>query len=396
MPGAADTASAMACLAVAAAVGAVARVPPARVCARACRAARALAVSPHPARRRSVLRRARRDTDSERPSKDGTLDALDNVLGVEPEDEAPPDPSRDADAVPPSRPPVPPAEASSRRLSDAAEDDDDDGWRPWFSPRSDVYDVPVSRPSAAYILALIHVLVFLGDYALYATGNGNGGDLFLRLAEVDDALVRGSQWTRPFTACLVDYGLVHFAVSNLALVTVGAEAEALLGLYPFLSVYVLTGAVGVLTVTAFDPNTSLSVGGSDAIFGIFGAACAYSLINIEPEWNRRGCYVRCLQMGVLGTALVWLAGMPTLGAEHVVSNAGHASAFAAGATMGVLGAAPLFSSDRFAPPDAERLNLIDLLADRKDKLYVGLGAASAVLAAESVVVVVKRFLLDET
>ena len=63
---------------------------------------------------------------------------------------------------------------------------------------------------------------------------------------------------------------------------------------------------------------------------------------------------------------------------------------------GSVGAAPLFSSDRFAPPDAERLNLIDLLADRKDKLYVGLGAASAVLAAESVVVVVKRFLLDET
>ena len=289
MPGAADTASAMACLAVAAAVGAVARVPPARVCARACRAARALAVSPHPARRRPVLRRARRDTDSERPSKDGTLDALDNVLGVEPEDEAPPDPSRDADAVPPSRPPVPPAEASSRRLSDAAEDDDDDGWRPWFSPRSDVYDVPVSRPSAAYILALIHVLVFLGDYALYATGNGNGGDLFLRLAEVDDALVRGSQWTRPFTACLVDYGLVHFAVSNLALVTVGAEAEALLGLYPFLSVYVLTGAVGVLTVTAFDPNTSLS-----ALLAIGVAAFGLSprrlrrRVRVLPHQHRAG------------------------------------------------------------------------------------------------------------
>ena len=384
----------MACLAAAAAVGAVARVPPARVRARVRRAERALALSPPPARRRPVLRGARREDASSTSNEGGTLDALDSVLGVEPEDEEPPEPSRDADPVPPPRPPAPPAEASSRRLSDA--DADDDGWRPWFSPRGDVYDVPVSRPSAAYLLALIHVLVFLGDYALYATGNGNGGDLFLRLAEVDDALVRGSQWTRPFTACLVDYGLVHFAVSNLALVTVGAEAEALLGFYPFLSVYVLTGAVGVLTVTAFDPNTALSVGGSDAVFGVFGATCAYSLINIEPEWNRKGCYVRCMQMGVLGTALVWLAGMPTLGAEHVVSNAGHLSAFAAGATMGYLGAAPLFSSDRFAPPDAERLDLIDLLADRKDKLYVGLGTASAVLAAESVVVVVKRFLLDQT
>jgi hypothetical protein len=32
------------------------------------------------------------------------------------------------------------------------------------------------------------------------------GDLFLRLAEVDDALINYSQWWRPFTACLVDYG----------------------------------------------------------------------------------------------------------------------------------------------------------------------------------------------
>ena len=248
----------------------------------------------------------------------------------------------------------------------------------------------VSRPSAAYILALIHVLVFLGDYALYATGNGNGGDLFLRLAEVDDALVRGSQWTRPFTACLVDYGLVHFAVSNLALVTVGAEAEAL-WFYPFLSVYVLTGAVGVLTVTAFDPNTSLSAGAPTPSSA--SSAHGDSLINIEPEWNRRVLRAMSADGGVGHRAGV-LAGMPTLGAEHVVSNAGTCRRLR-GRDDGY-SHAPLFSSDRFAPPDAERLHLIDLLADRKDKLYVGLGTASAVLAAESVVVVVKRFLLDET
>ena len=36
--------------------------------------------------------------------------------------------------------------------------------------------------------------------------------MFLRLAQVDDALVFGGQWLRPWTACLVDYGLAQFLV----------------------------------------------------------------------------------------------------------------------------------------------------------------------------------------
>ena len=56
------------------------------------------------------------------------------------------------------------------------------------------------------------------------------------------------------------------------------------------------------------------------------------------------------------------------------------------------GLSPLFSSDRFTPPDASRLDLVDLLEDKKDKLYVGLGTASTILVLESITVVVKRFL----
>lgn len=41
-----------------------------------------------------------------------------------------------------------------------------------------------------------------------------------------------------------------------------------------------------------------------------------------------------------------------------------------------------------------KLRLTDVLADKPDKTYVGLGVASAVLALESVLVLVKRIAME--
>jgi hypothetical protein len=54
------------------------------------------------------------------------------------------------------------------------------------------------------------------------------------------------------------------------------------------------------------------------MLGVFGAMSVYSLLNIEPDWNRRGCFLRLLCTGTVATGLIWLAGLPTLGNEHVV------------------------------------------------------------------------------
>lgn len=365
------------------------------------------------ARRRLSLAAGADDGSRGETSEDGTLSALDTVLGV----------SRDDDEVAPVRPDglfadasgpssVAPAEApatdgladsvstggSSSSASDETEDDFPVGWQPWFAPRSRVYDAPSSAPIAAYVLALAHVFVFITDYALYRTGHGNGGDVFLRLAQVDDALVFGGQWLRPWTACLVDYGLAQFFLATLALLTVGAETEAMLGTWSFLTVYVCSSTAGVLAVAAVDANTSLGVGGSDAVFGLFGAMAAFSAINAEPEWNPSGVAYRSLQMLAFGSALGWIAGLPTLGAEHVVSNLGHSVAFTTGAAMAYFGGAPLFVSrdllDKKKTEGKKKLRLTDALEGKKDKTYVGLGVASGLLALESVFVLVQRTLVD--
>ena len=139
------------------------------------------------------------------------------------------------------------------------------------------------------------------------------------------------------------------------------------------------------------------------LFGAFGAMAAFSAINAEPEWNPAGVAFRSLQMLALGSALAWIAGLPTLGAEHVVSNLGHSVAFTAGAAMAYFGGAPLFVSVRDAPGGGKaglgknpggKLRLTDALEGKKDKTYVGLGVASGLLALESVFVLVQRTLAD--
>ena len=165
----------------------------------------------------------------------------------------------------------------------------------------------------------------------------------------------------------------------------------------------------MLAVAAVDANTSLGVGGSDAVFGVFCAMCAFSAINAEFEWNPTGVAYRSLQMLAFGSALGWIAGLPTLGGEHVVSNLGHSVALTTGAAMAYFGGAPLFVSRDLldkkktegrdagpgpVPAGKKKLRLTDALEGKKDKTYVGLGVASGLLALESVFVLVQRTLVD--
>ena len=52
----------------------------------------------------------------------------------------------------------------------------------------------------------------------------------------------------------MDFGLVHFALTNLGLFIVGAEAEALLGTVPFLCVYGLSASAGGIASMASDAS----------------------------------------------------------------------------------------------------------------------------------------------
>ena len=263
-------------------------------------------------------------------------------------------------------------------------------WKPWWSPLSTVYNVPTIEPAGAYFLAMLHAGAFVADLALLKLGYGNGGDVFLKLALFDNAVVYDSQWVRCFTACLVDFGLLHFATVNLALVTIGAEAEAILGTSPFLTVYILSAAMGGIGSMALDPST-LHVTSSDGLFGVFGAMLVYAAINVENEWNMKGFTVRLLYCGAFASALQYLASVPTEDGGHVVNSVGHLWGFVAGIAMGYTGLSPMFTSKRFETPPEDRMNVVDVTSG-PPKTFAALGALSFTILSLCVVVLLKRTL----
>ena len=227
------------------------------------------------------------------------------------------------------------ARLEAQRRRETPEGVTDDSWNPLWSPLSQVYNVPTVEPWAAYALALCHVAAFTTDLLSYKLAGGSGGDVFLRLALFDDAVVYDSQWLGVFTAGLVDFGLVHFALVNAGLALVGAEAEALLGTFPFLAVYALSAAFGGVASMALDPS-KLHVSSSDGLMGVLGALLLYSALNVENEWNPSGFSTRLLKCGALAVGLQYVASVPTeAGAGHVVNAAGHAVGFISGGDAGV-------------------------------------------------------------
>ena len=334
----------------------------------------------------------------------GTLDALASVLRDRADDgdgDGAPTTARDAREASASRASARADAAAKARDANAAEASrrratpegvTDASWRRHWSPLSTVYNVPTVEPRVAYFIAFVHCAAFATDLALLRSGTSNGGDLFIRLALFDDAVVYGSQWMRTFTACLVDFGLLHFALVNVGLVTIGAEAEALLGTRPFLAVYALSAAMGGIGSMALDATT-LHVTSSDGLMGVFGALLLYSALNVENEWNLRGFTVRLLYCGFFSVGFQYLASVPTEDGTHVVNSVGHLWGFLAGAAMGYAGLAPLFTSGKkfSKPPDDGRKNLEDVGAGPR-KTFVMLGSASTALVALCVVVLLKRTL----
>lgn len=265
-----------------------------------------------------------------------------------------------------------------------------DWWKPYWSPLSTVYNVPTVEPRAAYFLAALHAFAFFGDLAMLKAGVSNGGEVFIRTAFFDNAVVYESQWTRAFTACFVDFGLVHFALVNVGLLTVGAEAEAILGTSPFLTIYLLSAAMGGIGSMALEPG-ALTVTSSDGLMGVFGALLLYSAMNIENEWNQRGFTVRLLYCAVFATGLQYIASLPSEDGTHVVNSVGHLWGFLAGGAMGYAGLSPLLSSKKFEKPENDRKNLEDVHGGQR-KVFVALGSTSVTVVALCVVVLLKRTL----
>jgi len=270
-------------------------------------------------------------------------------------------------------------------------------WSPFFSPLSNIYNVPTEEPTAAERLAVLHLFFFAADFVAVKTGaNMEGGFFFSNFALFADAVKTQNEWWRLPSAALADFGLEHVLATNVSLWLIGREIETLLGTTSFLAVYFLGATGGAITTLAFDDSSKLIAGSSGAVFALYGAILTYTVLNLESGWNQRGFTTRLFRIGASSIALCYIASETASdGATHVVNNWDHLGGFLSGILLAYYGLCPLFSSIQFKPGEeknrAQRLNLEDkTLEEPFAKTSAILYGVCANLVAASVVVAFKR------
>ena len=134
--------------------------------------------------------------------------------------------------------------------------------------------VGVTQVLLAVILGVFVLEVVKGGPGSLLTGPGEQA-LFDLGAMFPPAIAAGQFW-RLFTAMFLHAGLLHLGFNAYALWLFGRQVESAYGRTWMLLIYLVSGFLATVASYAFGPISSLGVGASGAIFGIFGAFIAHN------------------------------------------------------------------------------------------------------------------------
>jgi rhomboid protease GluP len=140
------------------------------------------------------------------------------------------------------------------------------------------------------------------------------------------ATVGSDEWYRMFLAPLMHTGLVHLLVNGLALYVAGRILEPAIGARWFAALFVVSALAGSTASLIINDRTTVSVGASGAIMGLFAAMLVLSCRFATPTRGR----LRITAIAVLMAAMLPMAsesfGMVDIGAHLGGAIAGGATA----------------------------------------------------------------------
>lgn len=170
----------------------------------------------------------------------------------------------------------------------------------------------------------VSAVMFLLELALDAPKNPQE---LVRLGANVPVLVRDGQWWRLVTAGFLHGNLTHIALNGMALMSVGALLEKLVG-HTRLLIVGLTASIAGNVASSWFGGGAMSVGASSCVFGLLGALLAVQLgkqASLPPQLvvsRRQWIYL----LGV-NAAISLLPG---------IDLSAHAGGFAAGTALGAL------------------------------------------------------------
>ena len=109
--------------------------------------------------------------------------------------------------------------------------------------------------------------------------------LLFDLGAMQPVAVAGGQFWRLFTAMFLHAGLLHVALNAYFFWLFGRVVESVYGKSWMLLIYLVAGFLASVASYAFGPVTTLAVGASGAISGVFGAFIAYNYRRRQHAMN---------------------------------------------------------------------------------------------------------------
>jgi len=134
-------------------------------------------------------------------------------------------------------------------------------------------------PIVTKVLLAAILAVFVIELAVGGAGSlleGPNARQLVDLGALQPLLVAHGQFWRLFSAMFLHLGLMHIAFNAYALWLIGQMVEREFGHTEMAVIYLVSGFLASVASYVFGPVTSVGVGASGAIFGIFGAFIAYN------------------------------------------------------------------------------------------------------------------------
>lgn len=182
-----------------------------------------------------------------------------------------------------------------------------------------------TRTTAVYALILLNLGVFIADKVFRIPFAMRYFYLFHR---------RWSWW-QPFTTCFCHTDRSHLSSNLFLLLLFGRSVEDDLGWGGLLLAYVFCGVLASMASLMFLPKSTVSIGASGAVFGLFAVSTLTKLSRRELfDWRK------VVEVAVLGEfvfrQLVSEVSIAAQGGRYDINHVAHLSGAAAGAVL-VLG-----------------------------------------------------------
>ena len=134
------------------------------------------------------------------------------------------------------------------------------------------------KPLVTEVLIAINIAIFLlmAFSSMIGTGLSN---LITYYGANNYILIQNSGFIglyRLVTSMFIHADIFHIFFNMYALFVVGTQVERYYGKKKFIAIYFISGIIGSLFSNVFMPETSISIGASGAIFGLFGALAYFA------------------------------------------------------------------------------------------------------------------------